>query len=650
VVFSCNFWSFDMDEARRRRPLSSIDLDADIAENKAIRSTKRIRKRRKNVSFWQIFCQVSFVTFFLSCIVTWSYRQIFPKLGNSDVNEDGDDTDHNFEEGLDHEKFEQTNPSLELKIDKTPPSLPTWNLTEKAEYDAYGLLEKYSPSSSNFWNLAKNLRDEFSLQYGGENSARAILERALTTFGLSSIASSLPSDLQATACRIPNSGGVFKIAFGGYSVTAGRGNYFSQSYPFVMQTKLEPILDALNIDLEVRNAAIGGASSFPYGWCLENFWGTDPDVVSWDFSLNEPGGIPQGLEAYLRQTQTLLGKKPKVIIKDTHMAFERREMLKSYFQLNSSLVDPVVLHGEPAIEPFMAIEEDFRPQGFREWRKFGAPPGVPGQAVHHPSKNEHQLYGWILTMHFLAALQLYVLHQEEKLTLSCIDANRRTMPSLPITTNETKSLLFDVTHKINCWTTFEPVLKGLLLDIVSDGLIDSGKDLLMPKGAIYYNKGWVLDLSDAEKLAKRQLVRVGGLGFVDSKKAFYGIYASGPLSFHLPINKLAGATFANDVIHSIVICQVKEHLRHHGACQLNDHLNVWIGGQLVLEKHVISDPGTTYLGQKLCVDLIAPVDSVITSYEGENGINLTVQVHDNSIMKKELACSISHVIFEEQNV
>lgn len=50
-----------------------------------------------------------------------------------------------------------------------------------------------------------------------------------------------------------------------------------------MQTKLEPLFNALKIELEVRNAAIGGVPSFPYGWCLENFWGLDADVVSWDY-------------------------------------------------------------------------------------------------------------------------------------------------------------------------------------------------------------------------------------------------------------------------------------------------------------------------------------------------------------------------------
>ena len=66
----------------------------------------------------------------------------------------------------------------------------------------------------------------------------------------------------------------FKIAFGGYSVTVGRGNYFDQSYPFVMERILKDPMKMLGIDLDVRNAAIGGIPSFPYGWCLKNFLGS----------------------------------------------------------------------------------------------------------------------------------------------------------------------------------------------------------------------------------------------------------------------------------------------------------------------------------------------------------------------------------------
>lgn len=75
----------------------------------------------------------------------------------------------------------------------------------------------------------------------------------------------------------------FKMSFGGYSITVGRGNRFEQSYPFVMERILKAPMEALGIDLVVRNAAIGGTPSFPYGWCLKNLLGEDSDVVSWEF-------------------------------------------------------------------------------------------------------------------------------------------------------------------------------------------------------------------------------------------------------------------------------------------------------------------------------------------------------------------------------
>jgi hypothetical protein len=520
-----------MDEPRRRRaPSSRIDI-ADGGVQSPLK--KKSKRRRKEEPFWYVVVQVGVTLFLVLVIVVGTYRLVWPyqEAPSEQLEDAGDD----FDLGQEHEvrqEGETTMTPTTAPIPRTAPPLKVWELSEDANYDAYGLIETYSPSStSKFWTLVKALRDEFSDRYGGENAARALLERGVSTFG-QKLKNELPSDLQATACRILNCGGDFKIAFGGYSVTAGRGNLFSQSFPFVMQTKLEPIFSSLGIELEVRNAAIGGVPSFPYGWCLENFWGLDPDVVSWDYSMNEAGGVPQGLEAYLRQTQSLLHKKPKLIIKDTHMATERRTLLKTYVELGSSLVDPVVLHGEPATEPFMAIEEIFRPPGFRDWRKFGAPLGAPGQAAHHPSKREHELYGWMLAMHFLAALQVVVLHQENLLDLHCPAVGNKTLPPQPITTNETTSLLYGTDHTIKCRTTFEPIVSGDLKDVVSGGVVDSGSDLLMPKGAMYYNKGWVLDLSESEKLAKRQLDRFGGLGFVDSKKAFYGIYNSGPITFH----------------------------------------------------------------------------------------------------------------------
>ncbi|RYY70939.1 hypothetical protein EON63_22120 [archaeon] len=45
----------------------------------------------------------------------------------------------------------------------------------------------------------------------------------------------------------------FRIIFVGTSVTAGYDNYFNQSYPQVIQHRLQAIFKAANIDLDIRN-------------------------------------------------------------------------------------------------------------------------------------------------------------------------------------------------------------------------------------------------------------------------------------------------------------------------------------------------------------------------------------------------------------
>ena len=112
-----------------------------------------------------------------------------------------------------------------------------------------------------FWTTTSSLRKQFAELYGGENAVRAMMERGFTFFPLQSSPEKPPSDLVHTACRIRNAkeeSRPFKFTFGGYSVTVGRGNYFGQSFPFVMKRLLDAPFQLLGINLSVQNAAIGG--------------------------------------------------------------------------------------------------------------------------------------------------------------------------------------------------------------------------------------------------------------------------------------------------------------------------------------------------------------------------------------------------------
>jgi hypothetical protein len=593
-----------------------------------------------------------------------------------------------------HDKYDEALSSY-LKsppiVVETAPPLPQWNLSDYAkQYDAFAIAdqrrnlvqqeahnkENLQKSNSNwlFWQMAAGLRDEFAITYGGEMVARGLLDAASTNYG---------GGVLRTACRIQMARNqrqqqrqpmpVISFAFGGYSVTAGRGNYFAQSFPLVMGEKLHSIFHELGMDLSVRNAAVGGCPSFPYGWCLENFWGSrreeasslSPDAVSWDFSMNEAGGDPVGFEAYLRRIlQVYSPHVPQLLMIDTAMALERRKILEAYG------THALVIHRDVAVEPFLKLDEKYRPVGFQNWRKFGAPIGAPGQSYHHPAVKEHEFIAWVLVMHILAALELLVLSTEQtpldcgatdetpvRFTRPMTFANATTTASVvdgPSTSiffgqsQDTRDGVWTM-NPVHCRTSFDPILHGNLTDIVVAGGVGEDLDVMLPKSKMFYNQGWVLNLSEQEKTAKRNLNRFGGLGFVDSKRSYYGIFASGPISFQLSLHRSENKTEsarANTFVRSIVVCEVNEK-REHGACEIARDIGFTVGGVNATKPMLLNH--TQFLGKPVCVIVEVPVTAMALCVEDQCSLEVNATVINRRINDRKDACSISHVIWEQQD-
>lgn len=452
---------------------------------------------------------------------------------------------------------------------------------------------------------------------------------------------------------------------------------------------------------------------------MSNFWGEDVDVVSWDYSMNEAGGIPEGLEAYLRHTLELK-RKPALIVKDTHLAQDRRDLLQQYFDMTTTtsstataktttgdrlglVQDYVVIHTDPAAKPFLDRAEEHRPVGFQEWRKFGSPPGAPGQALHHPAVKEHELIAWLLTMHFLRALEWLATSRQEPSILQCLDSDddgdevettvlpRPVVEEVSTATRPWTSILFGEQESnssssrwrmkpVHCRTSFEPILSGDLSSIAVSGSVGEDLNIMLPKSKMYYNRGWVLDLSDGEKQAKRKLDVYGGLGYVDRKKAYYGIFPSGTLRFLLPYDnektqehtqKPVVGDKATEWFKSIVVCEVNEK-RDAGACQTEKDLSLIVGGANVTDAVMMDAPGTLYLGKKLCLYVPVPNDAILTSRnelkknettklllppdqidvarDEEVGLALELFINNRHILLRDQACSVSHVVWEQQHM
>lgn len=368
-----------------------------------------------------------------------------------------------------------------------------------------------------------------------------------------------------------------------------------------------------------------------------------------------------------------------------------------------SLIDPIVLHTDPASEPFLEIEEEFRPIGFQRWRDFGSPPEAPGKSKHHPAVREHEFIGWLTAMHYLSALEV----------LAAFDmglAPRSTSTSAAFITRDLKVMELEMTagrsilpppffrkssaiesmiygtegsegtwkmNQILCRTSFEPLAVGDLKDLVISDVQDS-LNLMLPKGPLIYNKGrWVLDLGDAERKAKQQLERYGGLGSLDSKKAYYGVFASGPLRLFIPYDnkttdsnnlKLSPLHNARDAFTTLILCESNEKKRNPMACNMATDLSFKLGGVIVEVGNVkrISLPGFSYLGRDICVSIEVPPKAKITSksqaLEVEDGrakekgsqqeaVGITVElaVSNKRIRTKEIACNLSHVVWQTTN-
>ena len=74
----------------------------------------------------------------------------------------------------------------------------------------------------------------------------------------------------------------------GDSSAAGHGNLFSQSYTAVLEDTVKDAFEVLNIKFQGKNYGMGGYVSAPeLAICMESVFGTDIDVLNWDFSMME---------------------------------------------------------------------------------------------------------------------------------------------------------------------------------------------------------------------------------------------------------------------------------------------------------------------------------------------------------------------------
>lgn len=515
----------------------------------------------------------------------------------------------------------------------------------------------------------EKIKQEFYLRYGGKEEAEAMLGRGIIS--ASSTQSEDEIAIHHTAERIVRAmqkDGKFVMSFGGYSVTVGRGNFYKQSYPFIMEKVLKPVFDSMNLELIVRNSAIGGIPSFPYGWCLPNFLGNDSDVVSWDYGMNEGNGAG-AFESYMRQSIATMPKRPMMILLDNKKS--RVDMMKKY-NTNGALLDSIAVgKGEVVKKELLDMEEIDRPIGLQRWDEWGAPKGSPGQSNWHPKMMQHELIGWMIAMHFLEAVESALTMKDidhitidqashEKLSLlpkpeSSITTGGQEAPShilYGVPENDSPSSLWQM-DPVSCRTSFLPNIRGGLADIIVSGLAEDVGDDLKSRDDSQYSSGWVVDVGKVERATKRKVKKVGGLGYIDMKNALYGIPESGTLSLSLPHegpmhdhdHDAATDKLANHWFDTIVFCEVNEK-RGDEECKPETDMTFIVGGVKSNNVAQITN-AASYLKKSICINVGIPDDAKITLKDNAvPELSVDVSVSRESVSRTKGACSISHIVWQ----
>lgn len=558
---------------------------------------------------------------------------------------------------------------------------------------------RLTPAEQGSTTTLEDVRREFYQRYGDQEAAERLYRRGVTVLG--KVEHTAARLLRAAADHEP-----FVLSFAGYSVTVGRGNHFHQSYPFVLSRILQPLLrHELQVPTVVRNAAIGGIPSYPYGFCFEHFLGRDASVISWDYSMNEGKGAAV-LESYLRQSQSQLPHRPMLIVLDTNE--QRCQLVRNY--ADAGLIQDALCVGtaKDAVDDpkLFDLPEDQKPPGFQHWDEFGAPPKCPGRGSWHPKKMEHELIGWMIAMYFVEAVavakQIMIQDSAWKVTYSKKKQNERVlefpqpMEMVPHNDPSVTELLYGHAHRggggnsytmksLSCRTNFLPATDAdkVLPSIVVAGLAPgiTADNIMVVRSNEVYATGWVLDVSSVERDTKVKVEQCGGLGYIDMKIALYGIPESGPLRMWLPVVEAMDSSStlparrkdlaAKDWSGELIICEANEK-RKSGACRLDRDIEYTVGGVPVTTAHMIAG-AAEYLKRQTCVHVGVPDGAVVThlsEVQSTDGGALTAEARRRLIGKDGFkddhlglivdlqakanvsrdkgACCVSHVVWEQQ--
>jgi hypothetical protein len=341
------------------------------------------------------------------------------------------------------------------------------------------------------------------------------------------------------------------------------------------------------------------------------------------------------------------------------------------------LVAPFFIDIQAAAEPFLLVKQALRPEGFREWNEFGSPPGAPGKTKLNLSRKQHELVGWLISMHLLSALEWSVLVDFEATFQHDKQLSQKYLPppvQLQDQSRKWSSLFHGVAQHggdkwmvppIHCRTSYESSVPSNLHGLVSGTVGDDGVDILLPKGPMFYTNGWVLDMDSTIKREKQLLQKWNNLGFQDWDKVYRGVPASGTLSIFVPIQQQKSNQPISDLLEVLVVCG-SELLNAAQECSLSRDVNFTVGG-FRTTVDLIETEAVSYQRKSDCVLVEIPAEAIVSKRnkrqhahrrtrhktvagreEYHYGVSLELQVANPKVTVDRGPCSFSHVVWQDR--
>jgi hypothetical protein len=180
---------------------------------------------------------------------------------------------------------------------------------------------------------------------------------------------------------------------------------------------------------------------------------------------------------------------------------------------------------------------------------------------------------------------------------------------------------------------------------------DVGDDL-KSRDDSQYNSGWVVDVGKVERETKRKVERVGGLGYIDMKNAFYGIPQSGTLRLSIPHEAPLhdhshddnSDVLATHWFDTLVFCEVNEK-RGDKECKPERDMTFIVGG-VKSDSVVQITNAAAYLKKLICINVGIPSDATVTIKNEVVHLAIDVYVSNSNVSRENGPCSISHVVWQ----